>query len=776
MSATYPTARRSSVSLICRGGTQLLTSPLACLLAGLILPLSLPNPWWGLLLIAVACAVFRRKILAARGLWHAAMALCVGSAVTGVQGAWWWGSQLPEACWRLGHGATLQIVSFPTLDWLPDGTPQQWFLAEIVDSAEPLCHVSGAIGLSLYMAEPALRLGDTLQAVVKLRPPATQLARGVVADQARNIARNRRANGTIVELMDFERAAQGILAWRRALAAAIDDALATAQRGPESAAIVRALVVGDASGISRSNWQTFRRLGIAHVLVISGLHIGLVAGFVWGAVGAVRRLIRMPDDRGAEWSPIFSSLLAATVYSLLAGLTLPTQRALVMVVLALLLRGLGWQTQPMRGLLLAIAMILLVHAHSALGSSLWMSAGATAVLLWLARNPRGDMPWLMQLLWLQIRLVLWMVPLGWFWFGEVSLIGVISNLTFVPVLSWWTVPMALVGAIADSLSPGLGDVCWRLAALPMPALLSGMTWLEANADWGVVRWQVDLLTAGALALSVIALRAKRVAVLIATWLIWWLLDQPPETELTVLDVGQGSAVVFRHEDKTLLYDTGGGMPGLSLQADKIILPWLAAHHIRKIDTLVVSHQDLDHSAGAMRLREALAPNRIIGWGGAPCRVGDTWEWRPHIRFVVLNGDGHSVDSSNANSCVLLIEAKGSRILLAGDIDVRRERALVRYWRDILKCDVLLLAHHGSNTSTGYTWLKWTDPDEVVISRSRANRFGHPAAQVMARLEAMGPLILDTAESGTIGWRLLAGGVRVRSAARSAWSPYWLALR
>ena len=216
-------------------------------------------------------------------------------------------------------------------------------------------------------------------------------------------------------------------------------------------------------------------------------------------------------------------------------------------------------------------------------------------------------------------------------------------------------------------------------------------------------------------------------------------DEEPagRTRVTVLDVGQGTAVIIRSGDRTLVYDTGGGDPAGANMATTVLLPWLRRQGVNELDTLVISHPDNDHSAGAGTLLAALPVGRLYRGGqvpglagGRPCVAGQAWRWPGGQTFRFLSPAGSSTGSSNDNSCVLQIAAAGHRLLLAGDVESAVERDLVRYWGDALASDWLLVAHHGSRTSSTYALLKTVRPATAVISSGYANRFGHPHPDVV----------------------------------------------
>ncbi len=700
----------------------------------------------------------------------------MGLLAASFHGWQWQQRQLPKDCWRKATVATIQVNDFPRQLTLQDGTLGQRFPATLMMNEGERCPSVGRVELTLYTASPPLMPGERIRAEIALRPPTSQWSPAMIPDQARHAARGVIASGAVRTLLAVEPAGGW---WARSRQAVTEALQANLEPGPERK-ILRALLVGDATALGDEQWQRFRDLGMAHVLVISGLHVGLVAGGVWSLLGLARRCWRVPGDRGGMVLHTLITLLAAAAYAGLAGFTVPTQRALYMLTVVMLLRLCGWRTTATQALLLALNALLLMNPHAALGGTLWMSAGATWWLLFLAERRAPGRFRVASLLGFQCLLVLGLVPITLFWFGEASLLAIASNLLLVPVLTLWTIPWGLAGVLALDAIPTLTTLCWHWAAWPLPWLLEVMLFAQTRfTPGGVLNVDLDGIQALGLTLLLAGLIQRRRALMLAAGgaLVGGLVVQPrpSEAELAVLDVGQGTAVVFSDQQRVLVYDTGGGIPGGFTQAEKVLQPYLNRFYGGRVDMLIVSHGDTDHSAGASYLLTQQAIGRHLGYGGEPCRTGMAWQWGNRTRFTILNGDGQNADASNASSCVLLIEHRGYRLLLAGDIDLSRERDLVRYWRQDLRADWLLVGHHGSQTSSGHTWLKWVSPDVAVLSRARANRFGHPAAPVLDRLVAAGSRVDDTAVDGTLRWRFADNGEVMMVPMRGRWTPYWLRL-
>ena len=241
---------------------------------------------------------------------------------------------------------------------------------------------------------------------------------------------------------------------------------------------------------------------------------------------------------------------------------------------------------------------------------------------------------------------------------------------------------------------------------------------------------------------------------------------PGSLAVTVLDVGQGLAVLMRTANHALIYDTGPAFPSGFNTGGAVVAPALRDFDLARLDLLMLSHADLDHAGGHAGLLAALPVERILSGepsalGGAhlgqppadaptpePCRAGQGWTW-DGVRFEILHPtDGQ--ERGNNSSCVLRVDAGGASLLLPGDIKARVERGLVAGGVDRLQAEVLIAAHHGSETSTTAEFLDAVDPAWVLFTSGYANRYGFPARAVRERVAALGIATLDTATSGAIG--------------------------
>ena len=550
-----------------------------------------------------------------------------------------------------------------------------------------------------------------------------------------------------------------LLRLRERLGSLIDETL----RGYPSAGVVQALAIGLRNGIDDDQWQVFRATGTGHLMAISGLHIGLVAGIVFFLGRRVWSLsshltLHMAAPRAAALMVI----LAAVLYAGLAGFALPTRRALVMVASLMLAIYVGGVATPSRNLLLALLVVLVVDPLSVLSAGFWLSFGAVLViLLGMGGRLSARGPW-----WRWGR-VHWIVAVGLLpstlvFFGESPWVSPLANLVAVPWMSLIVVPLTLLGTLLIVPLPGLGE--WLLIAAALAA-----EWLWPVLDWlasleliyrppAVERlWLV--LAAGVGVLVLLLPRGFPSRWLGLLWLAPVILVATPAPgpgafTLTVLDVGQGLATVVRTARHVLVYDTGPRFSPTFDVGRAVLIPYLHAEGIRKVDRLIVSHGDNDHAGGADSLLQGIPVEQLLTsvsrrWPTAvPCRRGQTWRW-DGVEFQILHPDRPGLGEGNDGSCVLRIASDEATILLPGDIEFGTEKKLTRSYGAKLQADILVAPHHGSKTSSSPEFLDAVLPTDVLFSVGYRNRFGFPAEIVEARYRERGIRTHYTAHHGAV---------------------------
>ncbi|TQV81327.1 DNA internalization-related competence protein ComEC/Rec2 [Exilibacterium tricleocarpae] len=538
-------------------------------------------------------------------------------------------------------------------------------------------------------------------------------------------------------------------------------------------AFLQALTIGDRQAISETQWQVLRRTGTQHLMAISGLHIGLVAtlGYLLGGLlGRVLVLCR-PLSGAVRYTSVASSLSLAGVYAALAGFSLPTQRALVMVVLVhiCLLRR---RPVPIFHILsLTLLLVLLWSPLAAHSAGFWLSFGAVAALLLgfcgrrLVATGRG-WRYLRQTVWSQwVVLVGLLVPLSCLGLPAAPL-APLANTVAIPLVSWLVVPPLLSACLLADIAPGLSRAALASADVAFDGVWRYLLWVDALAPpvQPLATGPVVLMLAlsgGLLLLGPrhLPLRWLGLCCLLPLWLPPTG-DQPP-LRITVLDVGQGLAVVIATPGRTLVYDAGPRFSERFDAGSDIVAPFLQHRRIRTIDRLIVSHGDIDHSGGARALVAAV-PTGLVLAGEAdpmpgavlsPCRAGTSWQWDA-VTFTLLApalawDEADNIGAGNDRSCVLLVEYAEQRILLPGDISVRSEVKLLAAGSVAGPLSVLVAPHHGSNTSSSPAWVDALQPAFVVFSTGYGNRYRHPHAAVVERYRAGGAVLLNTAVTGAV---------------------------
>ena len=548
------------------------------------------------------------------------------------------------------------------------------------------------------------------------------------------------------------------------------------------AGILVALTVGDQRAIHGDLWTIFNRTGTTHLMSISGLHVtmlaalaALLAGWFWRRVPAL--VLRLPTRRAA----IIVGLLAAIFYTFIAGFAVPAQRTLYMLAVAALALYSGRQVAASRVLCLALLVVLLIDPWAVLAPGFWLSFGAVGVLLYIGAARIGDgRGWRARLReWgaIQWAATLASLPVLLFVFQQFSLVSPLANALAIPVISFIVTPLALLAAVLP---------WWPLFELAHGILSLLMAFLEMCAGWPVWQAAAPPLWAAVTAALGVALcllpgvgvgRWAGLVLLLPT--LFWPAPRPPAGEawIDVLDVGQGLAVLVRTRSHSLLYDTGPLYSAESDAGQRVIVPYLRAQGVNRLDTLLLTHRDTDHSGGYASLRAALPVTRVLSsvaeLGGEECLTGQHWEWEG-VRFKVLHPverDYRSGGKTNHLSCVLQVDVGGHRMLLTSDIEAADEAALLARSPADLPAEVMLVPHHGSRTSSTPAFLAAVAPREVIVPVGYRNRFGHPKDEVMARYSAPAIRVWRTDRDGAIRLRLAGDGIST-VAWRNESRRYW----
>ena len=532
-----------------------------------------------------------------------------------------------------------------------------------------------------------------------------------------------------------------------------------------------ALTLGVKDRLDSGRWELLARTGTSHLLVISGMHIGLFSGVMFFLVRWC--WLRLPAEVlsvRAELPAALCALASAGAYTLLSGMGIPAQRAFLMIVLAMAALMSVRKWRPSTLFFLAFAGVLLSEPLAVTSAGFWLSFGAVAAIgLTIAGRLRRTSSRSAQMVRIQWGITLMLAPLLLFWFGQLSWVSLLVNLVAVPLVTLWVAPLALSGMLLTAVSSSLASILFWLADWGLVAFW----WLveEAAAPaWAAQKVVVPdwwLLPMAVLAILAIAPSGTpgRIAVLVYG-LAWFYPPAKYEGDdswhFVLLDVGQGLAAYGANGKASWVYDTGPRFSDHFDAGAAVVVPNLEKVGITHLDHLLISHGDSDHAGGLDSLLASLSVGVLVS--GEPARLGSMSDAKSCHEGQVFQWEGatarvlwpppelSSVYVANRRSCVVQVQVQGWRMLLTGDIDADIERRLVRRYGEELRADVLVLAHHGSKYSSAPAFLRAVQPKIALVSAGYRNRFRHPPPETRQRLADLAIPLLNTAEHGAISLR------------------------
>lgn len=605
------------------------------------------------------------------------------------------------------------------------------------------------------------KTGEHWQFETRLRPASGLLNQGTFNYQAYLLRRGIRATGSVTS---GERVKAVDLSARERIYRRFE----SLRDDLNHADILLALTIAERQWISSDAWLLLQRTGVAHVMAISGLHLSLVFATSWWLCRGVLAtgLYFWPRARqfNISYLALWFAWLIALGYAGLAGFAVATLRALLLITLALGYRVLARRLSPQALLLRVTAVVLLLDPLAWLDTGFWLSFAAVwAIFTWLWRLPvqvpqAPDWRFRLRQLWrLEIMLTVLLWPLTLLFFGGIALVAPLTNLLVLPLFSFFILPLALMAIVCMLL--GLpGDASLLLMA---DYALRGVWWvLQLFYPWGwwqgvglVVTWLFFLLV-----LLWYAPLARRwrllfcIAGLCSAFNWGWRQQQDDTLQLHMLDVGQGSALVVQRGSRALVIDAGPSYPGGFDLGASVVTPFLQRRGLTP-DWLILTHRHRDHTGGASAIQQNFAQLQVMNPGHPPwqCEAGQVWRWQGVLLRALAPLPGPSYGPNN-DSCVLQLVYQGQRILLPGDIERLGEFRLLRRYGNSLKSDVLLVAHHGSKTSSNEPFLRQVAPQIGLISSGYLNRFNMPAVSTRSRLEAAGVRLYNTADHGQVSLR------------------------
>ncbi|MEQ1525253.1 MAG: DNA internalization-related competence protein ComEC/Rec2 [Gallionella sp.] len=757
---------------------------------------ALPNFAWAWLLICLPLPL----LLSSKNSWlNALRILLIATLACGLgfyHAAWQAQQRLTISLADEWQGRDIEVVG--VVAELPRNHEQGLrFAFDIEKTITPQASVPPHVYLSTYFDKktPPLNLhaGERWQLTLRLKQPHGSSnphgfdfevwalennlrAVGYVHNKGNNVRLDARADGVLYR----------IETWREMVRNKFNVTLSNA---PYSA-VLSALAIGDQSSIPQSQWQIFTRTGVNHLMSISGLHITMLASFGFALTYWLwRRNVRLTLWLPARKAAALIALLVALGYALLSGFGVPAQRTVYMVGAVAAALWLNRNFSLTQILSIALLGVLIPDPWAVLSAGFWLSFGAVALILYVTAHRIGKSSAISEYLTVQWAMTIGLIPLLLAMFQQISIVSPIANAFAIPLISLIVVPLTLLGAVLP------WDVPLWLAHIVMDGAMQILTWLNAlpQAVWTQHAPPVWSVVAGMVGvLWILAPHGFPARWLGIIWLLPMFLNlpEPPAANtlrLVIFDVGQGLAVAAQTQHHALLYDTGPDFSGDADSGNRILIPTLRALGIAKLDGLIITHDDIDHTGGATSVMQAMPidwvssslpkahPLLLANLNSAKhCQAGDTWQW-DGVDFAILSPDAASYADEkmrdNNRGCVLRISIGSQHILLAADIEKEAEKKLIAEHADQLFTTLLVVPHHGSKTSSTEEFIATTLPDYAVFTVGNRNRFGHPKEEVVQRYADSGAELLRSDEDGAVLVEMNAQGLQVERY-RKTHHRYW----
>lgn len=548
------------------------------------------------------------------------------------------------------------------------------------------------------------------------------------------------------------------------------------------AAVLIALTIGTTQNFTDQIWEVFNHTGTTHLMAVSGSHVGLVVAWSFFLVTSVWKC----SSRLVKWLPAATaasivSSCGAFCYSFLVGNSIPTQRAIVMLLIFFLasVRHSGVKVGSQMGV--AVVLLSALHPLILFYPGFWLSFAAVGWIIYSSLGRDKARSRIYNFLKLQWTVCLGLFPLLLYFFHKIPSVAWLANVVAIPWIEFLVMPCCLLALLLNSLCVSWGNMAFVMCGNLLKPLWFFLTWLQyspvfyQNVSLGLC---VVLIILAAVLTAPMGLSGRWLACLGLFPVLWPKISMPLSKEAWVMifDVGQGLAVLIQTQHHVLLYDVGDHTLGGFDAGRDVLVPYLKGQGVKNIDRIVISHGDSDHSGGLWGVFGAFLPTSIltsapkavlkrvpegVGVRVRSCYAGQNWHW-DGIDFAVLAPERGSLSNTNNSSCVLKMRVGHFSMLFPGDIEKPREKWLLQHAREGLQDTTLLIApHHGSRTSSSTEFLSVVNPKHAFFSVGYYNRYHLPNPNIMRRYIKNGTYVWSTSQQGAILIRLRQQGVSIQ---------------
>lgn len=584
---------------------------------------------------------------------------------------------------------------------------------------------------------------------------------------------------------------------------------------PRNQTLFQALILGEQQNIRPDLRESFRVTGLGHVLSVSGLHVALVA---WFSFALIRRGLSLSYELSLRTdvrrtAAIFTCI-PVVAYTCLAGFQVPSQRAMMMVLAFLFSIILGREKEVWSTLALAGLAVLALDPHSIFTISFQLSFLAVVGILWLAPKifsvisfrtydlRKGFLSrfyeYFCGLASVTLSAMVFLLPVTSFYFHQISVVGLVANMTALPMMGMCILPIGLLAAAFLPFSHALAEGALSIASWGLDRMMDYVDY------WSAFHWSevqvfrptlVEVLLFYSFLFCLLSLKRHKwvrvgfvlVLTVLAGDIAYWTYRTQfnPSLKVTYLDVGQGNAALVQFPGSERMLIDGGGFSGSDFDiGEMVVAPFLLRSKILRIDTLVLTHPEADHMNGLLYIAGQFRPREFLYNGEklessdflelmalleakgirtkTPANLKEGREISGTLVEIFHPEEGLLSRRSNDNSLVMRISQGRTSFLFPGDLEVAGEQRLVSGVGSELKSDVLLVPHHGSKSSSSASFLEAVSPKVCIISAGKDNPFGFPSPDILRRLRDAGCRIIRVDEVGATEVSIGREGLQIMS--------------
>lgn len=525
----------------------------------------------------------------------------------------------------------------------------------------------------------------------------------------------------------------------------------------KSKGYILAFLYADKSLIEKDVYTKYQKIGVSHLFAVSGMHVSLIS------IVLLKLLNKIKERKRYIIVSIFLS-----IYLFLTNFTISMVRATFQFILFFINKSFKLNIDNSNLVLLLFSILVIINPYNIYNIGFLFSFIISFTLIRCSKLIKGK--FIIKSLKTSLISFFSSMPVLINNFFEVNFLGIILNIIYIPFVSYILFPLSLVTV----LFPSLDNILYMFISYfeKITDFFSNIKFLS----FSICKMNIFLIIMYYIIFIYILKRKKSLVykIIIAIISLIFLINNGRivNSEVSILDVGQGDSSLIRLKNKNILIDTGGN---INYDISKnILIPYFKSVGIKKIDYLVLTHGDYDHMGEAINLVENFKVEKVIFNCGSYndlenelIEVLDKKKIKYYSCIKELNIDNNKLhflqtkeyDNENENSNVIYTELNGYKFVFMGDAGVEKEKDILEKY-NVSKIDVLKIGHHGSKTSSDKNFIDEMNPKYSVISVGKNNRYGHPNKEVLNNLD--NSKIYRTDQDGSIMFKIKNNKLKIET--------------